>query len=79
MKFYTCCRDFKQKVPVVVVGAAVVVIRAAVVVVGAAAVVVGAAVVVVGAATQQQILAYSANSRNCKAIRTQSCLKMRSL
>ena len=62
-----------------VVGAAVVVVAAAVVVVGAAVVVVGAAVVVVAAAAQQQILAYSANNRNCSAIRTQSCLEMRSL
>ena len=56
-----------------VVGAAVVVVGAAVVVVGAAVVVVGAAVVVVAAAAQQQILAYSANNRNCAAIRTQCC------
>ena len=61
-----------------VVGAADVVVGAAVVVVGTAVVVVGAAVVVVGAAAQQQILVYSANNRNCKAIRTKSCLKVRS-
>ena len=55
-----------------VVGAAVVVVGAAVVVVGAAVVVVAAAVVVVGAAAQQNFFAYSANNRNCKAIRNRA-------
>ena len=50
LKSCTCCRDFQQNVPVVVVGAAVVLVAAAVVVVGAAVVVVGDAVVVVAAA-----------------------------